>query len=395
MKIIHTSDLHLDMCYSGSGMPANFGNRRRQSMRDVLHNIVKRAGAWPADALLIAGDLFELDRVSRDTILFLQSEFQSIPHVPIFIAPGNHDPYTPTSPYATAAWPENVRIFSRPDWESHSLQDGALTVYGFGFDGPDVSSNPFGNLRLAQGSGIHVAVAHGSERGHQPPDKRDYAPFDAADAVPEGLDYLALGHFHSTTRIHGPFRSAVYYSGCPEGHDFRELGVRHYLEADIEGGVASVTHMPSSRYVFTTHSIACDEFTNSQHLLDALRKVASAQERPQIARITLTGCCPPEVMAQLQGIYDSVVQEYEYLDLADRTDTPYDYEGIAREGTSLGAFVRTLNEEIADATRDGTRQMLVRARELGLAAFRKQPTQIRGMDQGQPQHQNDASLGVA
>ena len=36
-----------------------FGNRRRQSLRDVFSAILRRAKEWPADAVLIAGDLFE------------------------------------------------------------------------------------------------------------------------------------------------------------------------------------------------------------------------------------------------------------------------------------------------------------------------------------------------
>ncbi|MCH7909673.1 MAG: hypothetical protein IIB38_08660 [Candidatus Hydrogenedentes bacterium] len=42
-------------------------------------------------------------------------------------------------------------------------------------------------------------------------------------------------------------------------------------------------------------------------------------------------------------------------------------------------FVQTINEEIQDAANDGARQMLVRARTLGVAAFRKRPVEILGL----------------
>src|SRR6185295_13967999 len=117
-------------------------------MRDAFLRIVSRAGEWPADALLIAGDLFEHDRVSHDTVAVLCGAFASIPHVPIFISPGNHDPYLSDSPYATQPWPENVFIFRKPQWTSHGLNRVPLTIHGFGFDGPDVSVNPFGTLQI-------------------------------------------------------------------------------------------------------------------------------------------------------------------------------------------------------------------------------------------------------
>jgi len=124
IRLIHTADIHLDSCFAGTGMRAGFGNRRRQNLRDVLTSIVARAGDWPADALLIAGDLFEGDRISHDTTQFLSGLFESIPHVPVFIAPGNHDPFTPDSPYATMTWPENVAIFDSPQWQCHRVKGG-------------------------------------------------------------------------------------------------------------------------------------------------------------------------------------------------------------------------------------------------------------------------------
>ena len=190
MKIIHTSDVHLDRCFAGAGMPEHFGNRRRQSLRDVFHDIITRAGEWPADALLIAGDLFDHDRVTRDTITFIQSEFKSISHVPIYISPGNHDPAIADSPYMTELWPTNVTIFREPHWVS--VEHGTIdaVIHGFGFDGHEPSRNPFGELAIdSPNSGFtHVAIAHGSERGHQPAGKSDYAPFDAAQATPSRFE---------------------------------------------------------------------------------------------------------------------------------------------------------------------------------------------------------------
>jgi len=55
MRLIHTADVHLDMCFASAHTPPGFGNRRRQSLRDVFHTIIRRAGEWPADVLLIAG----------------------------------------------------------------------------------------------------------------------------------------------------------------------------------------------------------------------------------------------------------------------------------------------------------------------------------------------------
>ena len=384
MRLIHTADVHLDTCFNGSGMPASFGNLRRQSLRDGFHKIVERAGEWPAAALLIAGDLFEGDHVTRDTVQFLLSEFKCIPEVPVFIAPGNHDPFVAESPYATETWPKNVHIFSKPEWSDYSVHDGGLTVHGFAFDRPQLSHNPFGELSISNegGGAVHVAVAHGSERSHQPPDKDAYAAFDASDAAADGLDYLALGHFHSVTPIEGKFHTTMYYSGSPEGRSLRETGMHHYLEVEIKKGKTRVTPIPSSRIIYSTHRLECDGFESSQDVIEAIRNIAKGEELRQIVRIVYAGILDPAIQSEMGLVHDAASIEFEHLYLVDGTSPFEDYDELAREDTSLGAFVRTLNNEISLSMDEVERQRLERSRQLGIAAFRGREVEILGLERG-------------
>jgi len=384
MKIIHTSDVHLDRCFAGAGMPEHFGNRRRQSLRDVFHDIIVRAGEWPADALLIAGDLFDHERVSRDTISFLQSEFKSISSIPVYISPGNHDPVIGESPYTTELWPGNVTIFRQPKWESIEHPSLNAVMHGFGFDGHEPSRNPFGELLIEddQKDRNHIAIAHGSERSHQPEGKADYAPFDAHEAAVPGLNYLALGHFHSVTKIIGEFSARVCYSGSPEGLSFKESGMHHFLEVEIVDGVTRVNEIPCSRMVYWEAEIACDDFKSSQDVIEAIRTIAKEHERKSIARISLTGSCEPGIQDEWGLVQDAVSLEFEYLDLRNATAPAEDYDELSREETGLGLFVTRLNREIAEAREQSQRRKLIRSRELGVAAFRNRPVEIQGLDRG-------------
>ncbi len=382
MKLIHTADLHLDACFAALGLPAAFGNRRRQSLRDVLGDIVARAAAWPADALLIAGDLYEQDRVTRDTVAFLRATFASIRPVPVIIAPGNHDPFMDDSPYAAERWPDNVHIFTRPEWDHVSLLDGRLVVHGFAFDGYEISTNPFSRIDVPNDGAVHVAVAHGTERAHQPPDGKSYAPFDAAEVARPNLKYLALGHFHAVTPIEDTGPTVMYYSGAPEAHGFNHPGMRHYLEVEIEDGAVQVRPAPSARVVYESFGLDCSAFEHAQQLIDTLREQAAQRSAPQIARVTLTGSCLPSLLAELPAVYDAVAAQFESLQLIDQTVPVEDYEDLARESTTLGAFVHRMNEEIADAPDEVRVRLLKRAREVGVAAYREQKLGIRGLDFG-------------
>lgn len=380
IRLIHTSDLHLDACYAEERLPAAFGNRRRQSLRDVLKRILERAVEWPADAVLIAGDLFEIDRISRDTVAFLQSSFENLGPVPVFIAPGNHDPYTTNSPYRTESWPSNVTIFSTPAWQRADVEDISLTVHGFAFDSLDISQNPFGSLQIPQDGRVHVALGHGSEMGSIPPGKDAYAPFRATDATPPGLRYLALGHFHGYKQVPGPYDATVAYSGAPEGHGFGETGERYFLEVEIDEKEVRVRPVTGNRTVYVTFSMDCSEFTNSQQIVDAIREHPKPNGLAAVARVTLTGNNSPEWRHEISAIRDALSDHFEYLKVVDATVELEDYLFLAREHTSLGAFIAMLNAELDDTPDLGRRQMLLRAREVGLAAYRGRDLAIEGAE---------------
>ena len=338
---------------------------------------VTRATDWPADALLIAGDLFDADRVSQDTVDFVRRLFESAGSLPIIIAPGNHDPYTPSSRYATTTWPTNVHIFPKPEWVAIEIGE-ALTVHGFAVDGPDISSNPFGSLELPNDGRVHVAVAHGAERGCLPEGQKLYAPFSAAESVPPGLRYLALGHYHGFKHIEVPTDAEVWYSGSPEGHGFDETGMRHWLEVEIDTDTTRVTPVESAQTIYTRTQIECGELKTSQDVVDAIRAVRTDPNRGYIAKIMLRGTAATGWRTGLTGIRESVEPEFEALVIEDQTVAEEAYDTLAQDPTSLGLFVRRMNDVIAIETDPGQRRLYERSRELGLAAYRGDQPPIPG-----------------
>jgi len=349
-------------------------------VRDSFSAILDRTYTWPADALLIAGDLFEVDRVSADTLAFLRDGFDRISPIPVYIAPGNHDPFLANSPYALGAWPSNVHIFSSPYWTSRKQLDTALTVHGFAFDGYDISRNPFSELRVPDDGRTHVAIAHGSERGSLPESKQAYAPFRAAEVAQGGLAYLALGHYHGYSEIESATGTVVRYSGAPEGHDFSEQGMRHFVEVEIDGTNVVARPVPSSRAVYVAHTIDCTGIEHANQLVDAIRGLPREGDVPHLVRITLTGLCLPSIRHELTLVQDIASGHFQYFQLIDETSPLEDYEALALENTTLGEFMRRINTEIRDTADPARRRMLERARETGLIACRGQQLPALGVE---------------
>src|SRR5512144_2455633 len=97
IRFIHTSDIHLDTSFAGSGLPSRLGDRKREAIRSTFKRILEDARREGADVVMIAGDLFEQDHVTPDTIEFLKQQFENAAPAAVFIAPGNHDPFVPQS----------------------------------------------------------------------------------------------------------------------------------------------------------------------------------------------------------------------------------------------------------------------------------------------------------
>lgn len=109
LKIIHGADFHLDSPFSG--LSPDQAARRRGEQRELLDRLAALAREKGADLVLLAGDLLDSERVYRETARALRSALGDIP-CPVYIAPGNHDFYSPRSVWAALDWPENVHIFN-------------------------------------------------------------------------------------------------------------------------------------------------------------------------------------------------------------------------------------------------------------------------------------------
>lgn len=80
---------------------------------------------------------------------------------PVFIAPGNHDPYTPYSPYAAENWPENVHIFRSLEMEAVELPELGCVVHGCAFAGPERTDQALAGFTVPTDGKCHLMCLHG------------------------------------------------------------------------------------------------------------------------------------------------------------------------------------------------------------------------------------------
>lgn len=231
MRFLAFSDLHLDAPFAQGGR--DLADLRRAELRRTLRRITRLAADLGVDALLCAGDLYEHDRFTPDTVTLLKREFGAIAPIPVLISPGNHDWYGPKSLYRAAAWGENVHVFTSGDWTAWDGLD-SVRIWGFAHRAPSGTPNPFEGLQVV-GEAVHLGLFHGSENsGWLWASRRDdrkmaHAPFSAEQVRTAGLAHAVVGHYHQ--RVEGAVHT---YGGAPAPHSFGEAGDGGAVELEFD-----------------------------------------------------------------------------------------------------------------------------------------------------------------
>lgn len=240
MKILHTADLHLDFPFAALS-PEKAALRRREG-REMLGRLAKLAAGERVDLVLLAGDLFDSHTIYRETLVELREVLASIP-APVLIAPGNHDPFTPRSAYATLPWPENVSIFSKEEITGLDFSELGCVVHGTAFRNENLTEDLWAGFQAPADGKIHIGLSHGDlGQSHSP-----YHPIGMESVERSGLDYLALGHIHTPSGLRKAGKTSWAYPGCPEGHGFDETGERGCLIVEVGKGEASARFYPLAK----------------------------------------------------------------------------------------------------------------------------------------------------
>ena len=309
ITIIHAADLHLDSTFSG--LSPEQAARRRGEQRLLLEDLTALARQEQADAVLLAGDLFDGQCVYSQTTRALARALGEMP-CPVFISPGNHDPFTADSPYSTLDWPENVHIFG-PNVEKFQLGDKNCVVYGYGFTDSRVTASPLEGFLVNEGRDtVKLMCLHGDLSPNSP-----YCPITAEQIAGTGLTYLALGHIHTHSGLLRAGSTCYAYPGCPQGRGFDETGEKGVLVVRAEPGQVSADFVPLCR---RKYEILTVDMTGKDPLHAVLSALPAGTEA-HTYRIILTGECAG---ADVSSLTAALENRFAALTVLDRTRLPVD-----------------------------------------------------------------------
>lgn len=356
IKILHSADLHLDSPFEG--LPAGKASIRRSEQRELLGALSALARRESVDLVLLSGDLLDSDNTYYETGDELIKCLGRIP-APVFIAPGNHDYYSPRSPYARLKLPENVHVFTTPAIEAVELPELGAVVYGAAFIEKHSKALMQGFQAPRQEGVLNLLCIHGEVGARE----SMYNPISRQELENSGMDYVALGHIHKASGLQRAGRTWYSWPGCPEGRGFDETGEKSVSIIELSGEDCQLetVSIASRRY-----QVMDVDVTGSDPLL-AIHTQLPDEMVSDVYRIILSG--ETEQSPDLNQLYSSLSELFFELQLRDETRLRRSVWERAGDDTLRGLFLKKLREQYDRAKDETQRTTIEQAARWGLAAL--------------------------
>jgi DNA repair protein SbcD/Mre11 len=354
VRLLHTADVHLGARHTDLGERAA---ALRERQFTAFKTSVELAIVEKVDIFLVAGDLFDSNTQPRRSVERVAAELGRLTRAGIrsVIIPGTHDVYDGASIYRSYDLPGMARATS--DWvvvltpyvPEVVFPPLDTIIFGRVFDTKRSPRSPLAGLDAKADTRAtwKVGMVHGALAIPGRTDS-DAVVVTEEEIAKTGLDYLAMGHWHSASQ--GRAGDVTYaYSGAPEPVAVDQDGAGQILIVTLEdhGGRHVVSIEP--KRVGQTRSERLDLDVSGVHsqpnLIDVLGRHADSN---LVLDVRLTGLFPDDLDLDLDEIERALAPSFLRFRIRDAS-IPASPEGLsAPPDTVLGAFIHTVEERMAE-----------------------------------------------
>lgn len=363
VKILHTADIHIGAAESFLKTEAV---KRRFETLLTFEKIIDLAIDRNVDVIVISGDLFDSNKIDSR---FFDAVFEKMANCgkKIVFCGGNHDPLNADSPFLNRDLPDNLFVLGKND-ECITFEDISLKCYGRSFT--DVYLKGEERFAIATNKDyVNLMVQHGELKSDL---SSDYNSITPAFVKNSGMDYIALGHVHKRTpvgKIDGTYFS---YCGCPEGQGFDELDEKGVYIGEIGRGICNLEFVPVAKRRHLHHKTDITDLCSNEEvckkIIAELENGYGSDFRDNLYKIELTGEISPDVKLIKTEILSRLEAEVYFVKIKDNSELKIDLEGLAREPSLKGIFVKKMLEKEGLAKKE-EKPLYRKALKLGLKAF--------------------------
>jgi DNA repair protein SbcD/Mre11 len=372
LRLLHTADVHLGARHADLG-DAAAAQRERQFA--AFKASVDLAISEQVDLFLVAGDLFDsnvqpkrsVERVAVELGRLAKARIRSV------VVPGTHDVYDRSSVYraydiATLAGSrpqDDLIVVLTPDHPWVHLQAIDVVVHGPCFPTKRAPYSPLRDLAALEVPPatwkigvLHAAVAiPGRTDG-------DEVVVTVEEIAATGLDYLALGHWHSA-QVAKTKGITYAYAGAPEAIavDQDKAGKVLLVTLDENAGAhtVNVEERQVGRTTFARQELDASTIGSQPALIGKLKGQADPD---LVLDVRLFGVRPDELDLEPEEVENALKASFLKVRIRDASQPALTEGAIPSAETITGAFIRNVEGRIADLEASGDTMAVREAEEL-------------------------------
>lgn len=351
MKFIHCSDIHLDSAMESNLTPRQ-ARERNAEICSTFSRMVAYAQEHGVTAILLAGDLFDTERVSATTGRFILDTIAAAPYLKFLYLKGNHD--DTDRAFGGQTLPENLWCFE-DSWGTYGFDN--IKISGIELtDGNCLSL--YDDLELNEND-TNIVMLHGQ-----------VSPQVGEELVclprlkGKHIDYLALGHIHSYRTEALDARGTWCYCGCLEGRGYDECGEKGFVLLTVDGGTVTHEFVPFAARTLYEVPVDITGRTDTPAMLSAMNTAAVDIPRTALVKFTLQGTYTADTHKDLPFLQTMLQSRFYAVKIKDESRLALAAADYENDISLKGEFVRTvLASDLPQADKD---RIIV----AGLAALR-------------------------
>ncbi len=339
MRIIHTSDIHLDSPLT-THLSSDKIRERKRELVATFQRTVERAERLDAIGYIIAGDLFDTEKVTRSSLENLLAIMARVPQINFFYLFGNHEKQLLIE--SGVELPKNLRLFD-DEWTYYRIDDVVIAGRC------RTSKDMFDTLKLDP-SRRNIVVLHGELCDRS--DEGGAIGIKEMERLP--IDYLALGHYHTYGATSIGSRCTAVYSGVPEGRGFDEVGEKGVVVLEVDK--FGIRHEFIKTAKRTLRIVEADVST-AKRGVDVEETVAAAIQgidSGDLVRLLLVGEKELTTVLDTSAIYDRFKDYFYYFEVKDATRVRISADDFKNDRSLKGEFIRSViaDEDLSDSMKE-------------------------------------------
>ena len=349
MKIIHTADIHLDSKME-SNLPTKASSKRKSELLLSFLEMIDYAVNNKVTAVIIAGDLFDTSRISSNTAEAVLGKIKEASGVEFLYLAGNHDNGKNLLSHDV---PKNLKFFSN-EWTSFSYGNVVIS-------GAELTSDNYMSIYrslLLDSDKFNIVTMHGGISTSFGEDL-----INVKELANKGIDYLALGHYHSYSEGEIDKRGKWCYSGCLEGRGFDECGDKGFIVLNIDENGFDKEFIKTSHRDILTVTVDISGLDNAAEILKKVEQTVENVDETAMVKVVLAGNIPFNARKDLGLIKEVLDRKFFFSKVADKTRIAINPDDFKNDISLKGEFIRLcLESDMTEKERD-------RVIECGIAAL--------------------------